>query len=48
VALIRPPRFVAEMGITHYVILWSPDFPAATESMAANHILPAPLDELFI
>src|SRR3989338_9103474 len=27
VALIRPPCIMAEMGVTHYAVLWSPDFP---------------------
>ena len=24
---IRPPRWVTEMGVTHYAALWSSDFP---------------------
>lgn len=34
VALILYVHYIRRMGVTHYVVLWSPDFPPLTSSMS--------------
>lgn len=46
-ALIRPPRCVTEMGVTHYAARWSSDFPSRRQRRRDDPLPRKGLDVLY-